>query len=140
MVTVLIYIESRFPADRIKIRDFAENYLAKRLSGNLEVSISIVGDRKMKSLNEAYRSKPTTTDVLSFPVFDPSSSSKKDVQAGFSPDRSSPDKIQRLGDVIVSYPQAVLEAAETNQMVNQQIEFLIAHGLDHLMGIHHEEK
>lgn len=91
----------------------------------------------MKTLNKTYREIDATTDVLSFPLNDPSTSSDKDIAAGFSPDRSSPDKVLRIGDVVVSYPQAVLEAAEENVMVDKKIEQLIVHGLDHLMGIDH---
>ena len=138
MVNVLIYTESRFPADRAKIRKFVSDYLSARLKGAIEVGISIVGDRKMKYLNTLYRQLPETTDVLSFPLDDPSVSNREDIRVGFSPDRSAPDKDLRIGDVIVSYPQAVLEAAETNKLVDTKIAELIAHGLDHLMGIHHE--
>lgn len=138
MITVLIFRESRFPADRTKIKKFVESYLYPRLKGAVEVGISIVGDRKMKFLNNKYRNKPETTDVLSFPLDDPHASTKEDIRVGFSPDKFGPDKILRLGDIVVSYPQAVMEAAESNTMVDQKIEELIAHGLNHLMGIHHE--
>lgn len=138
MINVLIYIESRFPADRVKIRKFTENYLTKRLSRDCEVGINIVGDRKIRSLNQEYRKISEPTDVLSFPIDDISVSSRQDLQVGFSPDISSPDNIMRLGDVVISYPQAVREASEDNLLVDQKIEALIIHGLDHLMGIHHE--
>ena len=138
MINVLVYIESRFPADRVKIRNFVQAYLSSKLSADVEVSISVVGDRKMKALNTSYRNLSETTDVLSFPVYDPSARLRKDLEAGFSPDKSGPDKILRLGDVVVSYPQTVSEAAQKNTLVEAQMEFLIAHGLDHLMGIHHD--
>lgn len=138
MITVLIYIESRFPANRIRIKEFVTDYLSKKLSGSIEVGVSIVGDRKMKSLNETYRNKPGTTDVLSFPIDDPKNPDQKDRKVGFSPEKSAPDKVLRLGDVIVSYPQAVSEAIDENTLVDTKVEFLIAHGLNHLMGIHHE--
>ena len=137
MVNVLIFKESRFPADRLKIKTFVADYLSKKLKGDVEVGVSVVGDRKMRQLNKAYRNLDETTDVLSFPLDDPSVPNRADVRVGFSPDKSAPDKIFRLGDVIVSYPQVVLEAAEANKLVFEQMEFLIAHGLDHLMGIHH---
>lgn len=137
MINVLIYKESRFPADRIRIRDFVEKYLSKKVNGKVEVGISIVGDRKMKYLNTQYRNIPEATDVLSFPLNGPSLTSNQDFKVGFSPDMSSPDKVLRLGDVVISYPQSVLEAAESNKLVDQKIEELIAHGLDHLLGIHH---
>lgn len=140
MINVLIYTESRFPADRSRVRKFVEGYLAQKLSGSIEVGISIVGDRKMKMLNTRYRKLPETTDVLSFPIDDPSTSNRIGIAAGFSPEKSSPDHVFRLGDVVVSYPQAVLSASENNRLVDQVIEELIAHGLNHLLGIHHPEQ
>jgi probable rRNA maturation factor len=50
-----------------------------------------------------------------------------------------PDDILHLGDIVVSYPQAVREAGEENKMVDDVVEFLILHGLNHLLGIHHPE-
>lgn len=138
MISVLIYTESRFPADRKHIREFVDKYLADKVKGPAEVGISIVGDRKMKMLNTKYRGLPETTDVLSFPIDDPHAPTRRDIQVGFSPDKSAPDKVLRLGDVVISYPQAVLEAAETNKLVNQKLEELIAHGINHLLGIHHD--
>jgi probable rRNA maturation factor len=138
MINVLIYKESRFPADREKITKFVNNYLNNKMKMDMEVGISIVGDRKMKQLNSQYRKIDETTDVLSFPLTDPSWSSRLDIQVGFSPDKSSPDKFLRLGDIIISYPQAVMEAAEDNKMVDEKIEELLAHGLNHLLGIHHD--
>jgi len=95
MITVLIHIESRFPADRSKIRDFVQNYLSQKLTGEVEVGVSIVGDRKMKQLNSQYREIDETTDVLSFSLDDPKVSSKNAVQSGFSPDKSAPDQVLR---------------------------------------------
>lgn len=138
MINVLIYKESRFPADRLRLKTFIQKYLGTRIKGKVEVSVSIVGDRKMRQLNTNYRKLPETTDVLSFPLSDPQATSREDVRVGFSPARSAPDDVLRLGDVIVSYPQAVSEAAESNTFVDQKIEELVAHGLDHLLGIHHE--
>ncbi len=138
MIDVLVFTESRFPAQRYRIREFVEKYLSPKISGHIEVGINIVGNRKIRQLNRQYRNLDEPTDVLSFPVTDPSVSTQKDLQVGFSPDKSAPDKVLRLGDVVVSYPQAVMEAAENNTMVNKQVEDLIAHGLDHLLGIHHD--
>jgi probable rRNA maturation factor len=137
MVDVLIYTESRFPTQRSKIRDFVQKYLVGKVKGTVEVGINIVGNRKMRRLNNTYRNINETTDVLSFPVSDPSVATNKDFVVGFSPERSSPDKVLRLGDVVISYPQTVVEAAEENRFVDKQLEILIAHGLNHLLGIHH---
>lgn len=139
MITVLIYKESRFPVDRLRLKTFVQKYLELKVRGKIEVGVSIVGDRKMRQLNSDYRKLSGTTDVLSFPLSDPHATSREDVRVGFSPARSAPDDILRLGDVVISYPQAVLDAAENNKLVDQEIEELVTHGLDHLLGIHHPE-
>jgi probable rRNA maturation factor len=131
MITVLFQTESHFPVDRKKVVSAVTQTLEKRVNAPTEVSITIVGDRRMKQLNKQYRQLDSTTDVLSFPQNDPSQRMAQFVE--------SPDQILRLGDIIVSYPQAVIEAGEENKMVDDQIVFLVLHGLDHLMGIHHPE-
>ncbi len=105
--------------------------LSKKLTSDAEVSVMIVGDRRMKQLNNAYRQINATTDVLSFPQNDPSQQAKPFV--------SPPNNVLYLGDIIVSYPQAVLEASQDDMLVDDKITQLVLHGLDHLMGIHHEE-
>lgn len=85
----------------------------------------------MQQLNFQYRKIDATTDVLSFPQNDPSQ-----VMAPFV---DMPDGVMRLGDVIVSYPQAVVEATDENKLVDDKIVELIEHGINHLLGIHHPE-
>jgi probable rRNA maturation factor len=132
MITVLFQTESHFPVERKKIIKAVTEYLTPMVKSNTEVSISIVGDRRMRELNNHYRAIDDTTDVLSFPLNDPIEHS----DISFV---DPPDGILRLGDNIISYPQAVAEAAEENKMVDDQIICLALHGSNHLLGIHHPE-
>ncbi|MDP3998630.1 MAG: rRNA maturation RNase YbeY [bacterium] len=128
MVNVLIYKESRYPADRKMIRKTVEDFLASQgIKGKVEVGVSVVGDRKMRELNKKYTQRDETTDVLSFGMEEGS---------GFI---TPPDGVLRLGDVVVSYPEAVKNAADNNVLVDEEIKTLVQHGLAHLLGIHHEE-
>ncbi len=131
MISVLFQTESHFPVNRKKIVEALTDALKKRVTGPTEVSVIIVGDRRMRQLNRQYRQIDATTDVLSFPQNDPSQPGHPFVDA--------PDDMLRLGDIVVSYPQAVEEAVQENKLVDDQILFLVLHGLDHLMGIHHPE-
>lgn len=131
MISVLFQTESHFPVDRKKIIGAVTAVLEKKVNAQTEVSITIVGDRRMRQLNKQYRQIDATTDVLSFPQNDPSQQTAPFVEA--------PDQILHLGDIIVSYPQAVAEAGEENKLVDDQITFLVLHGLEHLLGIHHPE-
>ena len=131
MISVLLTTESHFPVDRSKIKQAIIESLAKKVLSRAEVSVTIVGDRRMRELNQRYRQIDDTTDVLSFPQNDPSVASLPFV--------APPDNVLRLGDIVVSYPQALEEAAETNKLVDEMIVELVLHGLDHLLGIHHPE-
>lgn len=128
MVTVLIFKESRYPVSREKIRQAVEQVLTEqKVKGKIEVSVSVIGDRKMKVLKKQYLGEEGTTDVLSFPL--------GEVPGKFI---DPPDGVLRLGDIVVSYPQAVLNAAQDNVLVDEEITALVKHGVKHLLGIHHE--
>jgi len=131
MISVLFQTESRYPVNRRKVKEIMAKVLAEKATSNSEVSISIVGDRRMRALNRKYRQVDETTDVLSFPLNDPT-----DHELPFI---DNPDQVLRLGDIIVSYPQAVDEARLDNVLVDDKIIELLLHGLNHLLGIHHPE-
>lgn len=131
MITVLFQTESHFPVKKSVITDAVTQSLQGRIKSDAELSIIVVGDRRMRELNKNYRKLDATTDVLSFPQHDPSQPMKPFVEV--------PDGILRLGDIVVSYPEAVREATEENKMVDDKLIELVLHGLEHLLGNHHEE-
>jgi probable rRNA maturation factor len=84
--------------------------------------IVFISDRRMKHLNEFFRGKKSTTDVLSFPR---------------EPDEFDPDKTN-LGDIVISAEQAQKQAEENGLTLEGEIKQLILHGLLHLCGYDHE--
>jgi probable rRNA maturation factor len=44
-----------------------------------------------------------------------------------------------MGEVIISYPQAVIQAEEHRHPVEKELAILIIHGILHLLGYDHEE-
>lgn len=135
MVKVFIATGSRFPINRKSIRMVVEKVLKeKNVRVNVAVEVNIVGNRKMRFLNKTYRNMDQATNVLSFPLEYTYDEEKRSI--GFV---NPPDGILRLGSVVVSYPQAVLEAAGENCLVDERIAFLVEHGMMHLLGYHHEE-
>lgn len=126
-IKVLIFVESRYKIDRKRITRSVLSLLKEQsVKGPAEVSVAIVGDRKMRNLHKKYKGADKTTNVLSF--------SLSDGEGGVLP-----TDILRLGDVVVSYPQVIKEAALEEVMVDDKIEELVNHGILHLLGIHHEE-
>ena len=49
-----------------------------------------------------------------------------------------PDGQRHLGEVIVSYPQAVIQAGEQGHSVNTEVAVLVIHGVLHLLGYEDE--
>jgi probable rRNA maturation factor len=87
-----------------------------------QFSVAFITDSRMKQLNEMFRGKNYTTDVLSFP---------------HEPDEFDPDK-DNLGDIVISVEQAKKQAAENGLTLEDEVKQLILHGLLHLCGYDHE--
>ena len=49
-----------------------------------------------------------------------------------------PDGKTHLGDIMISYPTAVKQAAEHNHPVSREITILLIHGILHLLGYDHD--
>ncbi len=124
-VNVLIYVESRYKVSRKKIKSAVYNVFEENsLNSPIEVSIAIVGDRKMTKLNKKYRDKEGTTNILSFPLAEGESS-------------QLPTGVTRLGDIVISYPMVIKEAARDEVLVDERVTELVRHGMLHLLGLHH---
>lgn len=119
-IKVLINASTRYPVNRKKIRDCVNKALGEFADAKeIEVSILFCGDRLMTKLNEVYLKRKGTTDVLSFPL----------------KETKYPDNVLRLGDIIISYPQARKQASERNHLVDEEIDKLVNHGILSLLGL-----
>ena len=137
MLNILIVSSSRYPIKRKQIKEMIQKVLnTLRVTGFIEVEISIVGDRKMTQLHQKYMHEEGTTDVLSFPLHDNYifTKAKQKNESGFV----DPDGILRLGSIVISYPVAQKQANEHNITTNEEVARLVEHGMLHLLGIHHE--
>lgn len=132
-VKIDIKSDSRYPVNRKMIRDRIRAVLLRlRVKQDCYVSVVVVGDRKMKSINKQYRNKDYSTDVLSFPTYDPSQEIENQEFVHIE------SEAYPLGDIMVAYPQAVKIASQKNKLLDEVICDLVEHGLMHLMGIHHD--
>lgn len=133
---IIIACDPRYKVNRSVIETAAINVLAlNRVSGKVELEVNIVGDRKMHELNKSYRGLDETTNILTFALEDSNPQNLQHIpRVGFI---SSPDKVLRLGSIVLSYPQIVDDAAEYGNSIDEEISFLVDHGTKHLLGIHH---
>ena len=107
------------------------------------VSLVIADDETVRELNAEYRGLDKTTDVLSF-AFDNEGEyyGEGDAPSDWSVDEDfvlPPGESAGLGEVIVSYPQAVRQAREAGHSMERELAHLITHGILHLMGHDHME-
>ena len=128
---ISLFVESRYKVNRKRVIAALSDLLKKQeILRDVELSVAVVGDRKMRELNRKYRDKDTTTNVLSF--------SLSEGDSVVMPSNTEMD-VLRLGDIVVSYPQIIQEAAAEDMLVDDKVDELVSHGLLHLLGIHHEE-
>jgi probable rRNA maturation factor len=94
------------------------------------LSLSFVGDAAMRRINREHRAKDRTTDVLSFPLYEPFRVPKR-------PTPGDPELL--IGDIVISVDVAKRQAAAYDATLDEEIERLLVHGIAHLLGHDHEE-
>jgi probable rRNA maturation factor len=136
MVNVVIAADSRYKFNKDVITTAVSNVLQRNnVRSQVEIEVNIVGDRKMHELNKKYRNMDYIPEVLTFALEDPNPQNMQLIpNLGFV---AAPDQVLRLGSILISYPQAVEDASLDGKSVEDEISFLVEHGTNHLLGIHH---
>jgi len=96
-----------------------------------EVSLVFTDSETVRQLNRDYRGVDEPTDVLAFSMLP-----QKGIDSSFT---LPPDGLTRLGEVIISYPQAAEQAEEQEHSPERELALLVIHGILHLLGYDHEE-
>jgi probable rRNA maturation factor len=131
-INILIEEEFKGKIPKTWLSNFAKKVLlAEKIGNNIELGIVITGQEKIQELNRTYRNIDKPTDVLSFFMIP-----QKGLTEAFV---SPPDNIRHLGEVIISYPQAKIQAKEHKHTIKDEIAILIVHGVLHLLGYDHDE-
>ncbi|HEV7768714.1 MAG TPA: rRNA maturation RNase YbeY [Thermoanaerobaculia bacterium] len=89
-----------------------------------EVAIAFIDDDAMTELNQKFRKKAKTTDVLTFPADD----SYNEPSATGRP----------LGDIVISIDQARRQAVDEKHSLATEVRYLVLHGVLHALGYDHE--
>ncbi len=120
------------------LRSVAEQVLvAQRADPEAELGLVIANQEKVQQLNLRYLGKDEPTDVLAFSML-PEPATGEEAKADLPHFVVPPDGVSHLGEVIVSYPQAVIQAEEHRHSVKKEIAILIIHGILHLLGYEHD--
>ena len=105
-----------------------------------EVSIAIVSDRRMRTLNRVYRGMDAVTDVLSFAPEKPAPDARRGKRKSFSDSRLPTPGSRRLllGEIVIAEGVAARQAREARHPLGTELRVLALHGLLHLLGYDHE--
>jgi len=124
--------QDKFSIDTDKISKIAckmLDFLISQRELSLEVDIVFCDDAQIKELNTSYRNINSPTDVLSFALF------------ADNPDENFIiDNQISLGEIIISTETAKRQADEQNKTLDEEIYFLLSHGILHLFGFDHPDE
>ena len=121
-----IQIENRqslYKIDKRKIRGTVSGIFKILNCTHKEISIVLTDDETIKRMNHQYLGRNKPTNVISF-------SMQEGEYGNINP------KI--MGDVIISLETAQRDAAKGHLTFQQEIDFLLIHGILHLLGYNHE--
>lgn len=122
----MIYIENRQETINVNIEQIKQslNAILNILEcQNKEISLLFVNDEQIIRINRDYMGRNCPTNVISF--------SMSEGEFG----EINPDI---LGDIVISVETALRNANEENIDFEDEVEFLLIHGLLHLLGYNHE--
>jgi probable rRNA maturation factor len=97
------------------------NYVDRK---DTEISLLFVDNEKIRDINKRYLNRDHPTNVISFSLTDGE-------YGNINPDV--------LGDIVISVEKAREDAGEAEIELDDEIDFLMIHGILHLLGYDHED-
>ena len=121
--------ESGVEADELGLIELARFALDKlRIHPQAELSILLVDEITMADYHERFMDLPGPTDVMSFPM--------DELRA---PEDDEEPPMGLLGDIVLCPPVTARQAPDNGRSVDGEAEYLLIHGLLHLLGHDHAE-
>ena len=114
--------------DKRRLNKIAERTLeVAKAQKPTEISLVIVGEKRIRSLNKRFRGIDKVTDVLSF--------GDEETEIGFV---SPPNDILYLGEIFICQARAKKQAEEKKHSMKKEMTILLIHGILHLLGYDHK--
>ena len=100
--------------DEKLLRGVAKKVLTRENKEKLELSIGLVGQKRIHDLNKKYRKKDRPTDVLSF-------------------------QYDNYGEVVICLQEVKKNAKKYHSSFQRELTKVLSHGILHILGHHHDE-
>ncbi len=123
MPITIVNKQKLHPVDLRRVRRGLTRLLKELHCEDKTVVLLLVDDREIQHLNAAYLSRDRATNVLSFAM-------REGEFGNINP--------HILGDIVVSVETAYRDAVNGRIDPGDEMEFLVIHGLLHLLGYEHE--
>ncbi|RZO29116.1 MAG: rRNA maturation RNase YbeY [SAR86 cluster bacterium] len=91
------------------------------LDDNASINIKIIKDKEMLNLNNHFRNKESSTNVLSF--------TNEDISKSIT---------GNLGDIAINYDYILKESNEQNKTFDDHMIHMLIHGIYHILGFEHD--
>jgi len=128
-VTIQVAPRFRGEVDEADLRRVVAQVLRQEgVDEETELSLVVTDDEAIRKLNRRFRGVDAPTDVLAFGA------------GGEAHFVTAPGSLPYLGDVVISYQRALVQAQELGHPVAEELRLLAIHGILHLLGYDHEEE
>ena len=94
----------------------------ENLDDNASINIKIIKNKEMLNLNNHFRNKESSTNVLSF--------TNEDISKSIT---------GNLGDIAINYDYILEESNEQNKTFDDHMIHMLIHGIYHILGFDHED-
>ena len=124
----MVFIKNQqeiIPVEAKKIRKAAERILASLRISGYELSVLLLDNKGIRAVNKKYLNRNRPTNVISFSL----------TEGEFG--NINPHV---LGDVVISVEKALEQAETRGTSLEEELTFLLIHGILHLVGYDHEGK
>ena len=91
------------------------------LDNNASINIKIIKDKEMLNLNNHFRNKESSTNVLSF--------TNEDISKSIT---------GNLGDIAINYDYILEESNKQNKTFDDHMIHMLIHGIYHILGFDHD--
>ncbi|MEZ4374435.1 MAG: rRNA maturation RNase YbeY [Polyangiaceae bacterium] len=123
------YVSRRAPGSAAlaarRVKSLADQMLRALELESAELSVLLTNDSEIHELNRVHRGKDKPTDVLAFALEEADTGGEE-----------LPFRV--LGDVVISLDTAERQARQRRHELVDEVRFLLAHGLLHLIGYDHQ--
>ena len=108
-----------YPLDASRLKQAAAAALDHHQQPRSSLTIVITDNERIRALNHQYRQLDAATDVLAFPT-------------------QIPREPSYLGDIVIAYPYAAAQAAQSHIRLGDALCLLVIHAALHLLGYDHD--